>query len=231
MALMEGNYHALNGEDSKLVKSRRWVNWGIALLSAACLTLLSTSMVGASGGASIFGRTGNFLVSSAKDPATNLAVKRPASYFTQADTAKKQAPADPIEEKIATVCKALKNNEYDVNCRDMLLQTAPYALRDAKDKRHEWYHNVVNMVGEVFTSQDKRMQERLAEKQSVVDNADTRIRNLESQKSDIESKLQANQADLDVKRANKDTNQALLTENEEKLKQTMEELTNEKAFF
>merc|ERR1719214_304835 len=106
----------------------------------------------------------------------------------------------------------------------MLLAAAPYALKESKDKRGDQYRNVVNMMDEVFTEQDKRLQERIAEKQALVDGADAQQNTLNTQKQNVESKLEANQVDLEAKRDTKKTKKTALSECEGTLKQATEEM-------
>lgn len=231
---------SVNGKDTQHVRSRRWLKLGTAILSASasCLVLLFStgSAAGSSEVASFLTQTKPASFLGPIDPAMFLAVKRQSAESSQdgKKKVKKEVPVvavDPIQQKIDVVCGALRSDEYDVGCRDMLLATAPLALADAKDKRHSYYEKVVNMMSEVFAQQENRLKERLAEKQAVIDGADARHITLEAQKQNMTTRLLANQVDLDAKRATQETHKALLEESEGKLQQAMEDITGLKAAF
>lgn len=231
MADLEAKYYLFSADDkdSRLLKSGRGLKLVIALLCASCLALLSFGMEGS-------GKTSNGMPSSgvtylrAKPPQVKgKPVKKTDSKRMEVEVeveetpestkklkksqGKPTVPPDPVQLKIDAVCDALRNPEYDVNCREMLLVAAPLALREVtNDGAHEWYSNVVNMISDTFTAQNIRLKERRAEKQALVDGADEQHRVLEGQLNNTESQLQAKQMDIDAKRATQDTHMAYLTE-------------------
>jgi len=252
---------SFDGEDSQLAKNRRWLKLGFAVLCASSLVLLSTSVVRTSKATSFLEKTnkdmemglgatpwellGNMrsrgtesdVADARKDPATYLLQKKrgqaEAARLEKLEKAKlkKVEVVDPVQQKIAAVCEALQKPEYKVECRDMLLATAPHALGEAKDKRHEWYRNVVGMVGDVFMKEDSRLKERIADKQSLVDGADAQQRTLETQKETLESKLETNQVALDAKRVTQETNETSLKDLEGAMEQATEQALTANATY
>jgi len=154
--------------------------------------------------------------------------KRAAEESTSPGSAKKKK-VDPVQEKISVICDALRSDEYEVDCSDMLLAAAPYALRDAKETRHKFYSNVVDMINDVFVAQEKRQKERLAEKQAFVDGADAQQRTLISEKENVEKKLEAEGPVLDGKKATQQTDQTFLKECESKAKEATKTATSVNA--
>lgn len=251
MADMKGEYHSLpsNGEHSEQAKSGRWLKLGITLLSASCLALLSTSAVQASMDTSIHGNR-KFLEGTAnwawKDPATDLVKgvsgsgKKAAGKGKVEEVSPKAKKAtkgktqvDPVQQRIAVVCEALQKEKLhsSANCSDMLIASAPYALGELKEKRHEWYQNVVSMMGDVFNKQQTHLQEKLAEKQAVIDGVNAQQGTLQAQKQSLEDKIQAHQMDLDTKKTTQEANKALLKERDNRLNQLKDEITNANNLF
>jgi len=102
--------------------------------------------------------------------------QRPAEVSVKEPAAKKaKKAADPVMEKVAVVCQALTNKNYEIagpaSCRSMLCSMAPAALSTSQDERHDYQEALFGMIDDIFQSAQVSFERRISEATAVLDNA------------------------------------------------------------
>jgi len=142
--------------------------------------------------------------------------KRTASTQAKTTATKKSKVAQtPVDKNFSTILQALSNDECIIPGPDsnrwMLVAVASAAMKTPKDQRHEDQHNVIAMVGEIFSAEKTRWEARVAEAASVVDAAkseqaektickDTADAALRAQKQEVSTKMEAQSIAMEVVR-------------------------------
>jgi len=153
-------------------------------------------------------------------------VKEPAAK-------KAKKAADPVAQKVAVVCEALVNKDYEIpgpaSCRTMLCAMAPAALCASQDERHDYQEALFGMIDDIFQTAQVSFERRVSEATAVLDTAQNEQAAREAAKAAAVEVVMAKKSEITEKQKVVAQDASSIKDSEKKLREAKENHSSSEA--